>query len=188
MRNTLIILTILSCTRVSLFAQPIPDKWLEADKNTLRLSPSDFPDLPPEIAGFLAEGGYTIPQCFDTEEPHNVIRGEFTVPGQTDWAVLASKERVSAIFVFRGGSIEDYYKLAEAPDKNYLEGVGGNKIGFFRAIGLADEKFIIGHYQAYGGTKPPPIDHFGIEDTFGYSGSRVWYWHEGKWMKLTGAD
>lgn len=43
------------------------------------------------------------------------------------------------------------------------------------------------HVDAYGGPKPPPIDHQGINDGFP-NGSVVWYSYSGKWLKLTGSD
>ena len=39
------------------------------------------------------------------------------------------------------------------------------------------------HYRAYGGPKPPPIDHQGIESG-GEKASVVLYCYRGKWLKL----
>jgi hypothetical protein len=44
------------------------------------------------------------------------------------------------------------------------------------------------HYRAYGGPKPPNIDHQGIDDAFIEKASTTHYFHQGKWLKLTGAD
>src|SRR5260370_22814348 len=53
---------------------------------------------------------------------------------QTDWAVLCSHERRSAILVFRGGRSGQVDTLAEEPDSQYLQVVaGGQKIGLFRS-------------------------------------------------------
>jgi hypothetical protein len=46
----------------------------------------------------------------------------------------------------------------------------------------------IRHYDAYGGTKPPPIDHQGIDDAFLEEASVTWYFYGGRWLKLSGAD
>jgi hypothetical protein len=44
------------------------------------------------------------------------------------------------------------------------------------------------HYKAYGGEKPPAIDHEGINDLFYGKASEVLYFYRGKWLHLTGAD
>jgi hypothetical protein len=49
-------------------------------------------------------------------------------------------------------------------------------------------KFILRHYRAYGGPKPPPIDHNGIDDAFLEKASVTWYRYNGKWIELQGAD
>jgi hypothetical protein len=46
----------------------------------------------------------------------------------------------------------------------------------------------MGHYRAYGGPKPPPIDHQGIDDAFLEKASVTFYFHKGNWLQLTGAD
>jgi hypothetical protein len=48
--------------------------------------------------------------------------------------------------------------------------------------------FIMRHYRAYGAPEPPPIDHHGIDDAFLEKASVTWYFHQGKWLQLTGAD
>jgi hypothetical protein len=47
---------------------------------------------------------------------------------------------------------------------------------------------IIRHPMAYGGPKPPPIDHQGVDDEFIEKASSTWYFRGGKWLTLTGAD
>ena len=56
--------------------------------------------MPANLVQDLQRRGCTIPQEHFTKEPHNVIRGEFAKPGQTDWAVLCSINRVSSILVY----------------------------------------------------------------------------------------
>jgi hypothetical protein len=46
----------------------------------------------------------------------------------------------------------------------------------------------MGHFNAYGGPKPPPIDHEGIDDAFIEKAPVTWYFHNGAWLRLTGAD
>jgi hypothetical protein len=44
------------------------------------------------------------------------------------------------------------------------------------------------HYRGYGGPQPPPIDHHGIDDAFLEKASITWYFNNGKWLRLQGAD
>ncbi len=47
---------------------------------------------------------------------------------------------------------------------------------------------IIGYQTEYGGPKPPPIDHQGIEDSTLGKVSVIKYYYRGTWLTLTGAD
>jgi len=95
-----------------------------------------------------------------------------------DWAVLSSLKGVSTILVFWNASEKNPDAIAPAKDRD-----SNNQRGI-RAVG---KDFIMRHYRAYGGPKPPPIDHQGIEDA-GEKASIVWYFYEGQWLQLTGAD
>ena len=55
-----------------------------ADQQVVRLSPTDFPELPTNVRAELQRRGCTIPQVPMVEGHHNVIKGEFEKPGQTD--------------------------------------------------------------------------------------------------------
>ena len=170
-------------------AQSPQDKWDAADLKTVRLAPAAFPQLPKDIVQNLAKRGCTIPQSFSDPKPHNVIRGEFARKGQSDWAVLCSAERVSSILIFWGGSVNNTSEIAKGPDKNLLQGIDDKEnIGYSRAIGPVAKGYIEEHYHIYGGTKPPPIDHEGIDDAFIEKGSEVHYFYRGKWLRLTGSD
>ena len=79
-------------------------------------------------------------------------------------------------------------ELASAPDLNYLQDIGGGVLGFSRALGVASPRYIQERYEVYGGLEPPPLDHDGVNDAFVEKGSVVWYWYEGQWLQLTGAD
>jgi hypothetical protein len=122
------------------------------------------------------------------KKPNNVVRGQFARPGQLDWAVLCSIKGVSTILVFWNGSEKDPAAIALMEDRNFLQGVTATEIGYSRGIGIADRDFIMRHYSAYGGPKPPPIDHQGIDDAFLEKASVTWYFHNGKWLQLTGSD
>lgn len=170
-----------------------------ADEETVRLAPDAFDNLPAEIQDELTVRGCTVPQSFFAEypqvsedvEPDNVVRGNFTQAGQTDIAVLCSRKRVSSILVFRGGSALEVDELASEPDARYLQGIGNDRIGFSRLLGVAPPEYIRSCYEAleeHGAPEPPPLDHEGIEDYFVEKASTIWYWYGGKWLSLAGAD
>jgi hypothetical protein len=138
---------------------------------------------------FLQARGCTIPQTYLSREPHNVISGEFTRQGQIDWAVLCSRGGESSILVFWRGSTKFVSEIAKAPDRGFLQTVSeGGKIAFSRAIESVGGEYILSHYKEYGGRKPPPINHQGIDDAYVEKASVVRYYHRGKWLELKGAD
>jgi hypothetical protein len=172
---------------VSLLSQlPTADEWSKADTQTTRLLPSAFRDLPLAVRADLERRGCTIPQTYATRAPHNVVRGEFSGPGQIDWAVLCSRKRASAIVVFRNGDTKDVAEIAERPDADSLQDIGSARIGFSREISVASQNYIREHQN--GGPEPRPLTHAGINDAFLEKASIVWYWHQGQWLKLLGAD
>jgi hypothetical protein len=163
-------------------------RFEEAERRMLRLPPAAFPELPANVTRELQRRGCTVPQEAFTKKPHNVIKGEFAKPGQTDWAVLCSVQGVSSILVFWNGSAENPAALAATEDRNYLQGISAEEIGFSRGIAPVGKEFIMRHYKAYGGPTPPPIDHQGIDDSYIEKASVTWYFYARKWVKLTGAD
>lgn len=159
------------------------------DEPIARLRPSEIPNLPPAVRKELERRGCAVPQTFVAGgRPHNVIRGQFSSASQMDWAVLCSRAGTSSILVFRGGSVKAIAELAANADSVYLQNIGGGKIGFSRALGVASPRDIRELYETRGGAEPPPLDHDGIADIFVEKGSVVWYWREGRWAELTGAD
>ena len=147
----------------------------------MRLSPTAFPELPRSVVRELQRRGCTIPQVVGFDKKQNVIRGEFAKPGQTDWAVLCSVKGFLELYVFWDGSERNSVMVNKTPLPERLPAP------FETAIAPVHRKYIMEHYQAYGGPKPPPIDHEGIEWSSGMA-STILYFHGGKWMKLTGAD
>ncbi len=163
------------------FCQPSEDY-------VLRLPPAAFRELPANIVNELQRRRCTIPQEAEARKPNNVIRGEFAKPGQTDWAVLCSVNGASAILVFWNGSEKNPAAIARFEDGIFLQELGGGRFGYSRAIRPVGKQFIMAHYRAQGGPKPPLLDHQGIDDYFVGKASQTWYFHSGKWLKLAGAD
>jgi hypothetical protein len=164
------------------------NEWDKANREVVRLPPSTFNQLPGELIQELERRRCTVPQVWGSRQPGNVIRGEFLKKGQSDWAVLCSVSMKSSILVFAAGSPLNPMTIAEVEDMNMLQGVGSGQIGYSRQIVPVDEEYILDHYRVYGGTKPPSIDHLGINDAFVGKASVVLYYYQGKWLRLTGAD
>ena len=164
------------------------DQWEKANREVVRLAPSSFTQLPKNVMQELQRRNCTIPQVWSASQPGNVINGEFLKKGQKDWAALCSVRLKSSILILPAGSPQTAFKLEEEEDLNMLQGVGDGKIGYSREISPVGEAFIRDHYQAFGGPKPPPIDHLGINDAFAEKGSVVLYYYQNKWLHLTGSD
>src|SRR5574342_241482 len=138
--------------------------WVKADGDTRRLPPSMFARLPRPVRADLERRGCTVPQVWYDSVPGNVITGHFRTPAQTDWAALCSVHRVSTILVYWKGRADSVDELGSAPDKDYLQDVGGGRIGYSRAVAAAAARTILQDYRSYGGTEPPSLNHQGIED------------------------
>ena len=154
----------------------------------VRLSPAAFPELPTNLVRELQRRGCTIPQETFSKRRNNVIKGQFAKPGQLDWAVLCSVKGVSTILVFWNASGKNPDAIAPEEDGDNAQSNAPGRVGYSRGIGAVGRDFIIRHYRAHGGPKPPPIDHQGIDDAFIEKASVVWYFYEGQWLKLTGSD
>jgi hypothetical protein len=162
--------------------------WAVADGATKRLKPSAFTNIPDAVRAELEHRGCTIPQPYGAAHPANIVSGRFTAAKQVDWAALCSRERISVILVFRGGSTTDVEELAREPDISYLQRIGDEIIGYSRSIGVVDDKYIQEHHDPRSRTPLPPLDHEGINDTFVEKASVVWYWSAGRWLQLAGPD
>lgn len=168
---------------------PPPADWDRADVETVRLAPEKIDALPLPIRQELARLGCTIPQVGGHDRPENFITGRFISSSQVDVAVLCSRNRSSSILVFDKGSTKLIAELSERPDKDFLQVIDGDgHIGFSRALGVAGPEAIRKYHANSGGPKLPSLHHDGIDDAFAEKGSRVWYWHEGRWLELPGAD
>lgn len=167
---------------LSVNAEPcaiIEHNTFQAENRPLR--PRDFPQLPPGIVKSLEARKCLIPQNSCSAKQKNVVRGSFRTTGKTsgqqDWAVLCARGERSSILIFWNASTNRVSKIAPMVNADS-----------YRSISAVGKKFILEHYRAYGGTKPPPINHHGIEDGFCEKASMVHYFYRGKWFYLAGAD
>ncbi len=163
-------------------------KFHEAEQHIVRLRPADFAELPSNLVRELERRRCTIPQEAYTGLRSNVIRGELERRGQTDWAILCSVKGSSSILVFWKMSENNPAEIARAEDRNFLQGMGDDKIGFSRRISAVGKVFIMQNYCEFGGPIPPPIHHQGIDDAFVEKASVTRYYYKGKWYELTGSD
>jgi hypothetical protein len=160
----------------------------EPEARIVRLSPGAIRELPANVAKELQRRGCTIPQETRSKKHNNVIKGEFAKPGQLDWAVLCSVKGISTILVFWNGSEKNPAALAPMEDRIYIQAFKKDQFWYSRGIRPVGRDYIARHHDAYGGPKPPPINHQGIDDVFMEKGSVVWYFYNGQWLKLSGAD
>lgn len=160
----------------------------EAIGKIRRLPVEAFPELPAAVVEVLRARNCRVPQPSPGGAPRNVIRGEFFARGEAGWAVLCSVNNSTALLAFRNDRDTDPDTVTTSEDRNYLQGLDGDTIRYSREITAAGRDFIIRHYRAYGGPEPPPIDHHGIDDAFLEKASITWYFHNGKWLRLQGAD
>jgi len=163
---------------VSVSAEEI-DKWALADRQTVRLVPGDFPQLPKRVRDDLYQRGCTIPQAdCCSSEPHNVISGHFRNSRQIDWAILCSVNRRSSLLVYGGDSTGTVSALSNTADQYWLQGTGDNNIQFSHRISTVGTKYIVDHAR---GTIPhSAIVHEGIDDGFDGKASVVRYWYQGE--------
>lgn len=160
----------------------------KAEREIRLLPPSAFPELPVEVIEQLQHGGCTVPQASGIPERHNVIKGQFARRGQTNWAVLCSKEGKSCILIFSEKPNGCPNELACEEDESFIQMIGDGRMGYSRKINAVSSNYILEHYKRYAGPVPPRLDHQGIDDGVAGKSSHIHYCYQGKWLKLTGAD
>ena len=164
------------------------EQWANAAGAIRRLAPAAFSQLPATVRQALERRGCTVPQSFTDPGPHNVVRGHFARPRQTDWAVLCSHRDTSVVLVFWAGRAAGPEALNPQPDATFLQGIGGGAIGFSRVLGVASASRIRRYAKDHGGLPPTRMDHDGLEDAFAEKASTIVYRDAGHWLELAGAD
>jgi hypothetical protein len=163
-------------------------RFEEAIGKILRLPVEAFPGLPAAVARVLRARNCSVPQPSPEGAPRNVIRGEFFSKGEAGWAVFCSANNSTALLAFRNDHDTNPDTVATSEDRLYLQGLGGNQIGYSHGITAVGRDLIMRHYRAHGAPEPPPIDHHGIDDAFLGKASVTWYFYQGKRLRLQGAD
>jgi hypothetical protein len=172
-------------------AEDKPDKWTRAEKEIVRYPPERFNSLPQPVKAFIRSHGCTIPQSADFvatgSPPMNVVAGAFGAVDQKDWAILCSQNGHSSILVYWGGKSRCKTPIADEPDRNSLQGLGVDLIGYSRELGRVDPAGIRYTYH-HDNEDPPTVDHDAIDDAFGDKASIRYYCDGATWKVLAGAD
>ncbi len=117
-----------------------------------------------------------------------MIHGEFAKPGQTDWAVLRQIGRTTSIWIFWNGSEIKPTRFASSSIESSTEFTEDGRTGNMRGISTVGKRQIMASYRLFGGTKPPPIDHQGIDDGLAGKASGINYLYRGKWIGWASSD
>jgi len=182
-RGATLVFGIVALSPAAAFAQ---DEWDAALQSVVRLEVSAFPELPAGVVASLQAQGCAVPQTYSAAERQNVISGQFGADTRTQWAVLCTVADTSAILVL-GETGEELGALQRSPDRQWLQGIGGGRIGYSRLLRTAGRDEILRRTANLAG-RVPAIERDGIEEIFIEKASVVWYWDGGVWMSLPGLD
>lgn len=160
-------------------------------KSLHRLGVEAFPGLPPAVVSTMRELGCQIPQPYEAPHrpgPQNVISGHFFDAGTESWAALCSVSGTVRLLAFRGPFDTAPVTLVGGLEISYFQMLDEQKAGFSWLITPTGPSVIRRYHEAYGGPALPPLAHDGIESHFLGKASVILYWHDGRWLRLQGAD
>lgn len=143
-------------------------------------SPSEFVRLPAHVRRDLTRRGCTIPQPPHSKSLANAILGHFRNPRDLDWAVLCDIQRAKRNLLLVYGQGTARAVTVRRADLGFT--------GCLEEIGAVGKKEIMTYFHAFGGPKPPPIFHQGIDVGICEKASTIHYFYKGRWLQLTGAD
>ena len=157
-----------------------------------RLPPTAFWFLPGLIRRDLGRRGCIVPQPWDARQPKNIIHGSFTAVGVTEWAVLCSVRDTSQILVYRvasGRTVRIVDSLLPAPDRAWMQGIGGDRWGYSRLL-LTLPRRTIGAWRTDVDRRaiPQPVNHDAIEQIFLGKGAEGFYYARRWWYRQITAD
>ena len=153
-----------------------------------RLTADAFPQLPAPVAGVLRARGCTVPQPFPDGAPRNVIRGQFFINGESGWALFCSVGDSTSLLVFRNDRDTNPDTIRASTGETYAQDWGDGRFGYSNELSIADPEDVLRRYRLMGGPKPPPLDHSVIDDAILEKASTRWYFYQGTWLQLPGAD
>ena len=162
--------------------------WVKGENEIKRLRLSEFSQVPETVIKKLKQQGCEVPQVYDTRQPGNLVHGHFSNKSSDDWAALCSKNGKSSIVVIWQKGSPCPSRFNEKADRDCLQGVGGDRVGFSRQISVAKTKTVLRHQKNYGGALPSRLDHDGLDDAFLEKESVTYFCESGEWLKLQGSD
>lgn len=141
-----------------------------------------------------APGGYKFPRAdivaaldaMHCRVPHGyVVKGRFLDKDHVAWAIVCRRDRRSTLLVF-GDRRDEPPRVVFDVVRDDPERPDALDADAF--MGVARPAYIRQHDEWYGNILPlPPIDHDGIE-LGGGNVSIIYYWYDGAWRQLSGAD
>lgn len=164
------------------------DVWDAAERKIRRLPPDSFPGLPDAVGREMRRLECGVPQASDLSHAHNVLVGRFAAADQVDWAFLCSTGGASSIYVLWGGTEQCPTPISSAHDRSFLQGLGGDAIGYSRRLMTVERDRMVRYATAFGGPPVPPVWYQGIEDYFEGKASTVLLCRDGEWLTLAGIN
>ena len=151
------------------------------DRAIVRLPPSAFTQLPLPVRIEAEKRGCTVPQnSYDPDRgKNNVITGSFRGAGVETWALLCSRNRVSAILVCNARAPLRCEELAPSEDIDRLQYLGLQGFAYSRLLTR------IPRGEVRDGVT---LARDGVDDYFEGKASVIWYWESGRWRRLAGVD
>jgi len=130
-----------------------------------------FPELPRAVRKYLDSHHIGIIEVSGRRGSRNVIRGRFLGGRTRDWAIVGSRDGVSDIYVFAGGSTAHVVRLARGIDNHT------------RVIALVPLKELQGRCC---GAKADEsgLNHDGISESVGGNPPQIWFYRSSGWLQL----
>lgn len=161
----------------------------EAVSEIPRLPLSEFPQLPTAVRSVLATRSCSVPQSHATGAKMNVISGDFFGTGAVGWAVLCSDGTTTALLAFRNGNDPNPETLTVSQDLQWIQFESGTDKPFYaHDITVSERATMEERAKRYGLQEPARYDHVGIDVGIYEVASTVWYFDNGRWLQLPGAD
>lgn len=161
----------------------------QVERAIRRLPPRAFPDLPDKGKRQLTHLGCSVPQSYTESKPHNLIRGHFATPTQTDWAVLCSRNGISSLLVLWGGAQTCSGQIWQASDLDAMETFEEGQVGYMMQIRSMPAGQILELRRKHPKLHLAlPPKHDSIEIIWIGKAAAVWYCSGGKWIQLWSAD
>jgi hypothetical protein len=153
--------------------------------------PESIPQLPLEVRLDLAKRQCFVPTYYGEVGPgdHAYARGHFRSGTSMDYAVVCHipQRRAQNVLVYSNsggawhGEVISEGTFDPSPTADKCEAT----------VGIATPKYIVDHARAYAPEelkRLPKLDHSGVDIGICEKASIIYYFHQGRWLTLQGAD